>query len=193
MTDRPPRPSIDAAGNAEPDPLHDRLREAIGDRTNRHVSELTGTHPETVRRYLNGQSPSVEFLGRLCGALRLNGEWLLTGRGPMRADEVRTEALRTADASDLLTALANTVDRLIRRVERLEVFAQSLDAKLRARTRVDRALYTQASTQTTNGEATDGRSARTGTTGGQDTDPRAAAAVARVARAAAKRPSPPAG
>ncbi len=55
------------------------------------VAELTRHHPETVRRYLSGQSPSVEFVAALCVALRVNAQWMLTGRGPMLSDDIRTE------------------------------------------------------------------------------------------------------
>ena len=49
-------------------PLHERLLAAVGDRTYRRVGEITSTHPETVRRYLQGQAPSVEFVMSLCSA-----------------------------------------------------------------------------------------------------------------------------
>ena len=42
--------------------LHDRLSTAVGKRTYRSLSDLTGVHPETVRRYMQGQAPSVEFV-----------------------------------------------------------------------------------------------------------------------------------
>ncbi|MEM1331091.1 MAG: hypothetical protein AAGG07_11065 [Planctomycetota bacterium] len=175
--------------------LHDRLREAVGDRTFRHIAELTGIHPETVRRYMSGQAPSAEFLSRLSSSLMLSGEWLLSGRGPMKADQVRKEVLNSSEASDLLTALATTVDRLLQRVERLEVFVQSLDTRMRARTRVDRALYDDAD-GTITGEAegaTDGESDRRDAGRRSGHDPRAAERVGRIARAVAKRPPPAAG
>lgn len=102
-----------------------------GDRTYRRLGELTDTHPETVRRYLQGQAPSAEFLTRLCQVFGINGEWLLTGRGPMKLDQIRAEALREADSAELLQALSKTVAVLIERVERLEVFVQTLDTRLR--------------------------------------------------------------
>lgn len=112
--------------------LHTRLAAAVGKRTYRSLGDLTGTHPETVRRYMQGQAPSAEFLGALCKALGINGSWLLTGRGPMRQDDIRADALGQANASELLTAISNTLSTLIERVERLEVFAQTLDARVRA-------------------------------------------------------------
>lgn len=112
--------------------LHERLKAAVGARTFRHLSELTGTHHETVRRYMQGQMPSVEFVSALCGSLGLNANWMLTGRGPMRLADVRAASLQQADASELLAAMAATIEVLIKRVERLEVFLQTMEVRLRA-------------------------------------------------------------
>lgn len=111
--------------------LHDRLRTAIGKQTYKRVGDLTGTHPETVRRYLQGQSPSVEFLTSLCRATGINPTWLLAGQGPMRLSEVRRHALQDADASELLAAMADTIAALTARIERLEIYSQSLETQLR--------------------------------------------------------------
>lgn len=112
--------------------LHDRLRIAAGSHTYRHLSELTGTHHETVRRYMQGQSPSVEFLAALCGSLGLSAEWVLTGAGPMRRQDVKAHALGEANVGDLLGAMSGTLERLIDRVERIERFVQSLETRFRA-------------------------------------------------------------
>lgn len=114
--------------------LHDRLRIASGRRSFKEIGHLTGTHPETVRRYMQGQFPGVEFVAAFCTQLGLNGEWLLTGRGAMKVEDVRAHALREANASELLTAIAATLERLIDRVERIEVFLQTLETRLRVRT-----------------------------------------------------------
>ena len=114
-------------------PLHERLLAATGDRTYRRMGELTGTHPETVRRYLQGQSPSVEFISSLCSALAINGQWLLTGEGPMRAADAKHHALRHADPGELLTAIAGTLDTLGERLDRLELFVQGLEVRVRGR------------------------------------------------------------
>lgn len=111
--------------------LHQRLHTATGNRSYRHLSELTETNAETVRRYMQGQSPSVEFLTALCGALAINGEWLLTGKGPMRRADVRKSALRDAEASELLAAMAQTIETLIDRVDRLELLLQMLEIRVR--------------------------------------------------------------
>lgn len=112
--------------------LHQRLADAVGKRTYRRIGELTGTHPETVRRYMQGQAPSAEFLAGICSVLGLNGSWLLTGHGPMLMRDIRSDALGQADAAELLTAVSNTLTQLIDRVERLEMYVQTLDTRVRA-------------------------------------------------------------
>ncbi|MDX2131302.1 MAG: helix-turn-helix transcriptional regulator [Planctomycetota bacterium] len=112
--------------------LHQRLRAVTGHRSYREIAELTGTHPETVRRYMLGQSPSIEFISALSSALQVNGEWLLTGRGPSGRGDIRAHALREANPTELLNAVAATLERLMDRVERLETFLHTMEARLRA-------------------------------------------------------------
>lgn len=121
-------------------PLHERILAAVGDRTYRRVGELTGTHPETVRRYLQGQSPSVDFVMALCGALSISGQWLLTGEGPMRAADAKQHALQNANPGELLSAIAGTLDKLTVRLDRLELFVQGLEVRVRARSAVQAEL-----------------------------------------------------
>ncbi len=110
--------------------LHERLEAAVDGRSYRQLSDITGIHPETVRRYMQGQAPSAEFLAGLCSSLGLSAEWLLLGHGPMLSDEIRGHALGEASAADLLTAIASTLEGLIDRVDRVELFMQSLETKL---------------------------------------------------------------
>jgi len=112
-------------------PLHERLRAAVGNRSYRHVAELTGTNHESVRRYLSGQAPSVEFLATLCNTLGLSSDWLIAGRGPMRLEDVRVAALQESPAPDLLMALAHTVEGLLDRVDRIERYVQTMETRLR--------------------------------------------------------------
>ncbi|MEM9372622.1 MAG: hypothetical protein AAGA55_03180 [Planctomycetota bacterium] len=112
--------------------LHERLASATGKTTYRKLGELTDTHPETVRRYMQGQSPSASFLAHVCTAFGICGEWLLTGKGPMRVQEVRGHALKQADASELLGAIANTLNDLGERMDRMERYVQGLETRLRA-------------------------------------------------------------
>ncbi len=111
--------------------LHDRLNAAVGDRTYRHIGEMTQTHPETVRRYMQGQSPSVEFVAALATALGLSGDWILTGRGPMKLEDARVQQLHQSSAGELLSAVATNLERLMERVERLEQYTQILETRLR--------------------------------------------------------------
>ncbi len=111
-------------------PMHRRLEAALEGKTYRWISRATGIHPETVRRYMQGQSPSVEFVSSVCSQLRINPQWLLTGEGPMRRDDVRAHHLAEADPAELLAAIAATLDRLTERVERLELFIQQLETQL---------------------------------------------------------------
>ena len=112
--------------------LHDRLRSAAGERTYRQLAKVTDTHAESVRRYMQGQAPSVEFLTNFCASMEINGSGLLTGQGPMHDHEVQPHALRTAETPDLLRALSDTVSVLIGRVDRLERLVQTTEIKLRA-------------------------------------------------------------
>jgi transcriptional regulator with XRE-family HTH domain len=60
-----------------------RLQKLLGGRTAREVAERTGVHPETVRRYMGGMTPSVEFVAAICREFGVSGDWLLLDRGNM--------------------------------------------------------------------------------------------------------------
>ena len=109
--------------------LHDRLSAAAGELTYRAISDMTGVHAETVRRYMQGQSPSIEFVAKLCGALGISGEWMLTGKGPMREADTRSHALREANPVELLSAMAGRIEVLSERVERLEATVESIASR----------------------------------------------------------------
>ncbi len=115
-----------------PSPLHVRLNDAAGDRTFRAIAELTGQNHETVRRYMQGAAPSVEFVSAFCERLGLNANWLLTGRGPMKTTDIRSAALALANPTELLTATAGNIEKLDDRVDRLEVFVSTMESRLRA-------------------------------------------------------------
>lgn len=61
--------------------LHDRLRLVCAGASYARIGRLTGTHPETVRRYMAGDAPSAPFVTALCRATRLSADWLLCRRG----------------------------------------------------------------------------------------------------------------
>ncbi len=111
--------------------LHERLRAAAGQRTHRTLSQLTNTPSESVRRYMTTQAPAAEFLSAFCSALGVNGDWLLTGRGPMKASDVKHHALGEARAGDLLGAMAGSIEVLIDRVDRTEKYVQTLETRVR--------------------------------------------------------------
>lgn len=116
----------------QPSPLHDRLLAVLSDLSYRQIADLTGTNAETTRRYLQGATPSVEFLAAVCTKLDLNAEWLLTGRGVIKRRDAKSAALREANASELLSTLAETLERLIQRVDRLEAYVHTVETRLRA-------------------------------------------------------------
>lgn len=101
--------------------------------TFRALAEATQQHPETVRRYLHGQAPSAEFLSSLCFKFDVNAQWLLTGQGPVRHTETRAHALREANPAELLAAIAAALERLTDRIDRVELFVQTLETRLRGR------------------------------------------------------------
>jgi transcriptional regulator with XRE-family HTH domain len=106
--------------------LHNRLVEAIGHLAIRHVGDKTGVNPEHVNRYLRGHPPTAEFVAAVCAAFDISADWLLMGRGPMRATDARRQALRETGAPELLSALSLSVQRLVERVERAESVQQAV-------------------------------------------------------------------
>lgn len=142
--------------------LHDRLRHIAGERTYRRLGELTQTHPETVRRYMQGQAPSADFLQRMCEVFGVSGDWLLLGRGTMRYEEIKHWALRQADAPELLHALADTVASKWEQAEELEVLLRTQGAQRQIASSTiephDRGTY--AAESRPNGSATPRRLAR---------------------------------
>lgn len=114
--------------------FHDRLNQAVGETSYRQLGTITDTHPETVRRYMQGQAPSAAFMTNLCRNLGISGEWLLSGQGPMKVRDIKTHALKHADPNELMGAIANTLTHLIERVDRLDRFVQMMETKLNAST-----------------------------------------------------------
>ncbi|MBL0926320.1 MAG: helix-turn-helix transcriptional regulator [Phycisphaerales bacterium] len=104
----------------------------VGDRSYRELGEATGHSSETVRRYMQGQTPSVEFVAALCARLDINPHWLLTGQGPVRHSESRPFHLREANPAELLTAVAAALERLTARVDTLEHSLRALEARTAA-------------------------------------------------------------
>lgn len=101
-------------------PLHERLAIATQGMPFIELGERTDTHPETVRRYIRGQQPSVAFLANLIRSAGLNAEWLLLGSGPMRQADVKAHTLREASIQELLIALAQRISETEEMVQGLE-------------------------------------------------------------------------
>ncbi|MGP1347169.1 MAG: helix-turn-helix domain-containing protein [Phycisphaerales bacterium] len=110
--------------------LLERLRTAVGQRTFSTVAEATGTSAETVRRYLaKEKTPSIEFLAALCRAYNLNAHWLLMGAGPMLRTESPHHALQQGEPAELLFAVADALEQLVERVERLESIVHAIESQ----------------------------------------------------------------
>jgi hypothetical protein len=71
-----------AAKGRSTNSLAGRLRDAAGPLTFREVGEMTGTHPENARRYLQGGSVGLKFFKNFCKAFNISADWLLEGIGP---------------------------------------------------------------------------------------------------------------
>lgn len=116
----------------EPGSLHDRLRVVAGQRSYRALADLTQHNTETVRRYMLGAAPSIEFVAAMCSRFGINADWMLTGRGAMHDKENRRHALNTSSPADLLAAVAGALERLTDRVDRIETYVQTMETRLRA-------------------------------------------------------------
>lgn len=103
-----------------------RLNTAAGQYSYRELGRLTGVHPETIRRYMQGHAPSAVFLSRLCESLGISGEWLLTGHGPMKSTDICMAALRRAGVKELLQALSATITNQDDRINQLTLAVQQL-------------------------------------------------------------------
>jgi len=75
----------------------------------------------------------VEFVASFCSAYDVSESWLLTGRGVARASDVRRHELSQANPGELLAAVAEALERLSERVDRIERFVQTMETRLRAR------------------------------------------------------------
>jgi len=110
-------------------PLHERLLSIVGDQTYRSIAQRTGASPETVRRYLQGQAPSVDFLSAICDTYDINANWLFTGEGARNNVEQRAETLRASSPAELLAAIADALELLTSRIDRLERFVQRVETR----------------------------------------------------------------
>lgn len=107
---RPLPPDVPAWHHA----TYNRILRACSGRSARSLASLVDISPETVRRTLRGQRPSVEFLVKLSETMGLSGDWLLTGRGPMHTKDQVAAALTQASEMQLCAELGARLERLAR-------------------------------------------------------------------------------
>jgi transcriptional regulator with XRE-family HTH domain len=118
--------------------FHDRLRLVVGKRSNREVGEITGCHPETVRRYLTGQAPSVEFVRLLAEKTNTDVGWLVSGRAqPVDPAKLSTEVEQLANRlaaveGQLRSLLAERVEATSREQPKAVNMSIFPDSSLRA-------------------------------------------------------------
>jgi transcriptional regulator with XRE-family HTH domain len=91
--------------------IHDRMAIACRGLNYREVASMTRFNHETVRRYLRGTAPSVQFIAHLARALALSTDWLLLGRGPMYRVEATDFALKEAGPERICVALGKHIER----------------------------------------------------------------------------------
>lgn len=113
----------------------------LGRGTQAKLAASIGVSQGSVSRYLNGEWPSAETLLRLPEALGVSGHWLLTGKGPMIAEETpeiegaRADGYRAA-VSEMAARVGVVAAEMLKtvgnRMEANELVAQG-DALLRPR------------------------------------------------------------
>lgn len=114
----------------EKDVLRQRLQTAAGHLSNKALADLTEHHPETVRRYMNGQRPSVTFVVRLCRELDISPHWLLTGEGAMKRSEAPERVLAQMSTPELLEGIASALDALVTRIDDMDARIAALEERL---------------------------------------------------------------
>lgn len=91
---------------------------------------------ETLRRMYADQKPSVELLAKICEKFAISGEWLLTGKGPQRREELKKFALQDASPGELYQAVAqrlNCVEEQLARLAILEAERTSRASRVSSR------------------------------------------------------------
>lgn len=84
-----------------------RIRELRGTCSYRDLAATLDLNAETVRRYCRDGKPSVEFVQRCCLRLGVSADWMILGRDPKRAADIRRFQLRQATVRELLGELAS--------------------------------------------------------------------------------------
>ncbi len=110
--------------------LGERLRALAGHDSCREIGERTRTHPETVRRYLVGGKPSVEFVRAFADAYGVCADWLLFGTGAVRRRDQLETVLKEATLGQLMRSLS----------DRFALIEETLQAHSTSRRHVTRSL-----------------------------------------------------
>ena len=77
-----------------------RILQAMGEISRSDLSRLTGESTANISRYLSGKmTPSMKFLAAVCLGLELNSQWVLFGKGPMKAGKIDWENVTFEDLS----------------------------------------------------------------------------------------------
>ncbi len=79
--------------------LTDHIQIVCRARSISDVARITGFNRETVRRYLRGQRPDVEFVAKLAMSLHVSSEWLFLGEGEAYQPNEPVSSLRLTDAA----------------------------------------------------------------------------------------------
>jgi transcriptional regulator with XRE-family HTH domain len=61
--------------------ISDRLKEIMGEASQREFAKSLNISPSTLWEYLNGRIPPADFIIRVCETYRICEHWLLTGQG----------------------------------------------------------------------------------------------------------------
>ncbi|MEQ8769713.1 MAG: hypothetical protein RIB60_04295 [Phycisphaerales bacterium] len=110
------------------DDIRDRLKQVFEHRTYREIGDLTGVHPETVRRYMLEGRCSVAFLNQVAECTLTNGDWLLTGRGYRQLEK----DARDMSSYELLALLTESQRNLEEQVARADEEIAALQSEIGA-------------------------------------------------------------
>lgn len=77
-----------------------RLKQILGDRSQRKFAKSVGISPSTLWEYLQGRTPPADFIARVCEQERVSLKWLMTGEGPMNAEEAELKGPEIPKAAE---------------------------------------------------------------------------------------------
>lgn len=93
--------------------MGERLRSIIHKQTVRAVSAEMGFHPQSVRRWLQGDSsPPAAFLIAVCERFGVSADWLLLGIGPARPDHEASGSHAGVVDPDIIEKMAKLGEEL---------------------------------------------------------------------------------